>query len=166
MYNDDNFAGTNITKTADDTCLVDDSFNDQATSVVVSKVTTGGWSTLIQAENFTNQGGVQTEACSEGGLNVGWIDATDWMAYANIAFPSSGSYRVEYRVASVSGSLLSLDLNGGAIQLGQLAVPATGGWQNWTTISHTVSISAGTYSVGLYAPQGGWNINWIKFTKL
>ena len=166
MYNDNNFVGTNVTKTADDTCLVDDSFNDQATSVVVSKITTGGWSTQIEAENFTNQSGIQTEACTEGGLNVGWIDATDWMAYANIAFPSSGSYRVEYRVASVSGSLLSLDLNGGAIQLGQLAIPATGGWQNWTTISQTVSINAGTYSVGLYAPQGGWNINWIKFTKL
>ena len=112
--------------------------------------------------------GIQTEATSDsgGGLNVGWVDATDWLSYANINFPTTGSYRVEYRVAGVTGSALSLDLNAGAIQLGQINVPATGGWQNWTTISQTVQITAGTYSVGIYAPQGGWNLNWIKFTKL
>jgi hypothetical protein len=73
---------------------------------------------------------------------------------------------VEYRVASVSGSRVSLDLNAGAIQLGQVNIPATGGWQTWTTVSHNVSINAGTYSVGVFAPQGGWNLNWIRFTKL
>ncbi|MDG0855160.1 carbohydrate-binding protein [Roseateles puraquae] len=124
------------------------------------------WSRQIEAEAFSAQAGVQTEACTEGGLNVGWIDTNDWMAYNSITFPSSGSYRVEYRVASPSGGTLSLDLNAGSIQLGQLGVPATGGWQNWTTVSHTVNINAGTYNVGVFAPKGGWNLNWIRFTKL
>ncbi|RTL47201.1 MAG: glycosyl hydrolase family protein [Burkholderiales bacterium] len=124
------------------------------------------WARLIEAESFSAQAGVQTEPCSEGGLNVGWIDTNDWMAYNNISFPTSGNYRVEYRVASLNGGTLSLDLNAGTIQLGQLGVPATGGWQNWTTISHTVNINAGTYNVGVFAPKGGWNLNWIKFTRL
>lgn len=124
------------------------------------------WSRQIEAEAFSAQAGVQTEACTEGGLNVGWIDTNDWMAYNSITFPSSGSYRVEYRVASPSGGTLSLDLNAGSIQLGQLGVPATGGWQNWTTVSHTVNINAGTYNVGVFAPRGGWNLNWLRFTKL
>lgn len=124
------------------------------------------WARQIEAENFSAQAGVQTEPCSEGGLNVGWIDTNDWMAYNNISFPTSGNYRVEYRVASLNGGTLSLDLNAGTIQLGQLGVPATGGWQNWTTISHTVNINAGTYNVGVFAPKGGWNLNWIKFTRL
>lgn len=124
------------------------------------------WARQIEAENFSAQAGVQTEPCSEGGLNVGWIDTNDWMAYNSINFPTSGNYRVEYRVASLNGGTLSLDLNAGTIQLGQLGVPATGGWQNWTTISHTVNISAGTYNVGVFAPKGGWNLNWIKFTRL
>lgn len=124
------------------------------------------WARQIEAEAFSAQAGVQTEACSEGGLNVGWIDTNDWMAYNSINFPTSGNYRVEYRVASPSGGTLSLDLNAGTIQLGQLGVPATGGWQNWTTISHTVNINAGTYNVGVFAPRGGWNLNWIKFTRL
>lgn len=122
----------------------------------------------IEAESYTSMNGVQLETTADvgGGQNVGWIDANDWMAYANINFPSSGTYKVEYRVASVSGAMLSLDLNSGNIQLGQLAIPATGSWQSWRTISHTVSINAGTYSLGVFAPQGGWNINWIKITKI
>lgn len=109
---------------------------------------------------------MQTEACTEGGRNVGWIDAGDWMSYGNISFPGTGTYRVEYRVASPGGATLSLDLNSGSIQLGEVGIPATGGWQNWTTVSHTVNINAGTYNVGIYAPASGWNLNWIRFTKL
>ena len=45
-------------------------------------------------------------------------------------------------------------------------MPAARGWQNWTTVSHTVNINAGTYNVGVFAPKGGWNLNWIRFTKL
>lgn len=165
LFDGDNFSGASVTRTGDTGCLVDQAFNDRATSAVVSR-TGSAWSLQLEAENFSSQSGVQTEACSEGGQNVGWIDAGDWMAYANVNFPTSGTYRVEYRVASVSGARLSLDLNAGSIQLGQVAIPATGGWQNWTTVSHTVSINAGSYSVGVYAPAAGWNLNWIKFTKL
>ncbi|MBW8844782.1 MAG: family 16 glycosylhydrolase [Burkholderiales bacterium] len=165
LFDGDNFTGASVTRTADTGCLVDQAFNDRATSIVVAKAAPA-WSQQIEAEAFSAQSGVQTEACSEGGLNVGWIDTNDWMAYNSISFPTSGSYRVEYRVASTGGGTLSLDLNAGSIPLGQLGVPSTGGWQNWTTVSHTVNINAGTYNVGVFAQQGGWNLNWIKFTKL
>jgi hypothetical protein len=127
-----------------------------------------GFTRLIQAEAYTAMSGVQLENTTDsgGGQNVGWIDAGDWMAHATINFPTSGTYKVEYRVASPGGSALSLDLNAGAIQLGQVTIPATGGWQNWTTISHNVNVTAGTYGLGIYAPQGGWNINWLRITKL
>lgn len=165
LYDNDNFTGASVTRTADAACLVNDGFNDRASSVVVAKVTQP-WSLLREAESFSAQSGVQIEACSEGGSDVGWIDTGDWMAYNNITFPSSGNYRVEYRVASPSGGTLSLDLNAGGILLGQVQIPATGGWQNWTTVAHTVSIAAGTYNVGVFAQQGGWNFNWIRFTRL
>ncbi|MDR7272462.1 beta-glucanase (GH16 family) [Pelomonas saccharophila] len=165
LFDGDNFTGTSVTRTADTGCLVDQGFNDRATSAIVSKVTTA-WSRQIEAEAYNAMAGVQLEACTEGGQNVGYIDNGDWMAYNSVTFPSSGSYRVEYRVAAAVGGTLSLDLNAGSIQLGQVGVPNTGGWQNWTTISHTVNINAGTYNVGVFAQQGGWNINWIKFTKL
>ncbi|TGD82963.1 carbohydrate-binding protein [Hymenobacter wooponensis] len=124
-------------------------------------------STTIQAESYSSMNGVQTEACSDtgGGQNVAYVDAGDWMAYSNINFPTSGAYTIEYRVASPSGGTLSSDLNAGAIQLGNTAIPATGGWQNWTTVSKTVNVNAGTYNFGVFAQTGGWNLNWIRIIK-
>jgi len=164
LYQHDNFAGNSITKTGDDSCLVDEGFNDSASSIVVSA---SGFNTLIQAENYFANSGVQTETTTDtgGGQNVGWIDTNDWIAYSNVTIPTSGTYTIEYRVASPSGGRLSADLNGGAILLGELAIPATSGWQNWTTISHTVNINAGTYNFGVFAKTGGWNINWIRISK-
>ena len=136
-----------------------------STNIVVKVAT--AYSILIQAEAYTNMLGVQTEATTDvgGTLDVGWIDTGDWMAYYTINFPTTGAYTVQYRVASVSGGQLSMDLNAGAIQLGTATIPATGGWQNWTTITQTINVTAGTYNVGIFAQTGGWNINWFTITS-
>lgn len=123
---------------------------------------------LIQAENYSSMSGVQTEATTDtgGGLNVGYADTGDWMAYSNINFPTTGSYVIEYRVASaVNGARISSDLNAGTIQLGAVNIPNTGGWQNWQTVSQTVNVNAGTYNFGIFIQNSGVNINWIKITK-
>ncbi|AEJ60837.1 Carbohydrate binding family 6 [Spirochaeta thermophila DSM 6578] len=126
----------------------------------------GSTTFVIEAEDYAAMSGVQTESCVEGGLNVGWIDAGDWMAYASRYF-EGGEYLVEYRVASLNGGgQLSADLDAGSIVLGSVSIPSTGGWQNWTTVSHTVTIPAGNHAFGIYAVSGGWNINWIRFTYL
>jgi len=129
----------------------------------------GAFTTTIQAENYSAMAGIQVEATTDsgGGSNVGYIEATDWLAYNSISIPTTGTYRIEYRVASQNGGgRLSLDLNAGATVLGALDIPSTGGWQNWTTISHNVTINAGTYNFGIYAQAGGWNINWFRITKI
>jgi hypothetical protein len=167
LYWEDNFTGSTLEKIADDACLVDDGWNDKITSIVIGTNTAA--TALIQAESYSVMQGVQTEATSDegGGLNVAAIDATDWMAYNPVVFPTSGTYKIEYRVASLNGGgRLSLDLNAGDIVLGELDVPSTGGWQNWTTISHNVYVAAGTYNPGIYAATGGWNLNWIRISPL
>ncbi len=142
--------------------------NNQATGQwKLIPVGSSNFSTTLQAENFNAMLGVQTEGTSDagGGSNVGYIDNGDWMSYYAVNFPTSGTYTVEYRVASVSGGRVSLDLNAGSIQLGAVNIPATGGWQNWTTVTQTVNVTAGTYNVGLFAQTGGWNINWFRISK-
>ncbi|UGU15743.1 beta-1,3-glucanase family protein [Sinomicrobium kalidii] len=127
-----------------------------------------GFSQHIEAENYSSMSGVQTETTTDsgGGLNVGYIETGDWMAYSSINIPASGNYTIEYRVASESGGgQLSLDLNAGATVLGTANIPSTGGWQNWTTISQTVYIDAGTHDFGIYAQSGGWNINWWRIVQ-
>ena len=123
---------------------------------------------LIQAEDYSAMNGIQVEATTDtgGGSNVGYTETGDWLAYNNINFPTTGSYLIEYRVASaVAGGKLSSDLNGGTIVLGTVDIPNTGGWQNWQTVSQTVNVNAGTYNFGIYIQNTGMNINWIKITK-
>jgi len=116
----------------------------------------------IEAEAYAAMAGVQLETCSEGTQNVGWIETGDWMAYA-VTVPSAGSYTLQYRVASPnSNAVISADYNAGANQLGTVAVPNTGGWQNWQTVSQTVTLPAGTYNLGVFAQVGGFNLNWIN----
>lgn len=125
------------------------------------------WSTTVQAESYFNMSGIQTETTTDagGGSNVGWIDANDWMAYS-VTTPAAGIYTVEYRVASASGGgNLRLEGYGGGTNYGSLAVPSTGGWQTWTTISHTVTLPAGQQNLAIVATSAGWNLNWIKFTQ-
>jgi len=167
LYQGSSFTGSVLTRTEDDNCLVNNGFNDETSSLVVSAVN-NSFRLTTQAEEYSYQSGVYTQSTSDqgGGENVGWISSGDWMAYQSITIPESDTYNVEYRIASPNGNAkLSLDLNAGSIQLGTLDIPNTGGWQNWETISHEVTIKAGTYNVGIFAPVGGWNINWWRISR-
>ena len=124
----------------------------------------------IQAEDHSQQSGTQQETTTDagGGKNVGYIDAGDWLSYAGtpVNIPSTGNYVIEYRVASQNGGgSLAFEEAGGAPVYGTVAIPATGGWQNWTTVKHTVNLSAGSHKFGVKANAGGWNINWIRISK-
>ncbi len=164
MYEHDNFTGASLIKSNTDDCLVNEGFNDTMSSAVVSKITTPSWSTLIEAEDTVVQSGTQTEPCSEGGLNVGYIDVNDWMVW-DVDLPNSGSFLVEYRVASPNvGGTLQLEKAGGNPVYGTVEIPNTGGWQNWTTIQHTVNLDAGAQQIAIKTLIGGWNINWLKLT--
>ncbi|WP_315815688.1 carbohydrate-binding protein [Paraflavitalea speifideaquila] len=121
----------------------------------------------LQAEAWCAMSGVQTETCTDagGGLDVGYIDAGDWLGY-RINVPAAGTYTVQYRVASQNGGgNIRLERFGGSSVFGTIAVPATGGWQTWQTISHTVTLPAGQQEIGLAAVAGGFNINWISITS-
>ncbi|OMQ10414.1 glycosyl hydrolase family 18 protein [[Flexibacter] sp. ATCC 35103] len=153
--------------------LSQDATGSKSLLTAVNQVITGsnpptGTGTLIQAESYSSMSGIQTEATTDtgGGLNVGYADTGDWMAYYNVNFPTSGNYVIEYRVASaVTGGRLSSDLSAGTIQLGAVNVPNTGGWQNWQTITQTVNVNAGTYNFGIYVQNTGFNLNWFRITK-
>jgi hypothetical protein len=174
LYENDNFGGAALTVgSAGNGCLVNNplgtgNWNDKATSVRVRAATSTAFSVTLQAEAANVNNGMTVETCTDagGGQNMGYVDAGDYLVWNNINFPTTGSYTIEYRVASgAAGGTISSDLNAGAIQFGNSTVPGTGGWQTWTTVSKTVTINAGTYNFGIYAQSGGWNLNWVRITR-
>jgi hypothetical protein len=103
-----------------------------------------------------------------GGHYVGWTKSGEWLQYS-VDIPTAGTYTLNVRVANtVSGGTFRVEVNG---QSHTLAVPPTGGYQNWQTVTKTgVALSAGAGQVvrlvmGNLASNGGvGNFNWLEFT--
>ncbi|MGZ4012243.1 MAG: carbohydrate-binding protein, partial [Flavisolibacter sp.] len=114
----------------------------------------------IEAENYINMSGVQTEGTTDvgGGQDVGYIDTGDWMDY-NVSISAAGTFPVNLRVASPSGSQLQIKNSAGTV-LATVSVPATGGWQSWQTVTASVTLPAGSQVLRVYASSSAWNINW------
>ena len=121
----------------------------------------------IEAENWSAMSGVQTESTADagGGLDVGFIDAGDWMDYT-VDVASAGTYTVDFRVASKNGGGTVQLQDSSSTVLTSVYVPSTGAWQWWTTVSATANLSAGPQTLRVYAANGGFNFNWINFTAI
>ena len=125
--------------------------------------------TQIEAESYDTQSGAQTETCTEGGEDVGYIENGDWIKVKGVDF-GSGAASFDARVASAA--------NGGNIELridsltgtlvGTCAVESTGGWQTWATKSCNVTGATGVHDLYLkFTGESGYlfNLNWFKFTN-
>lgn len=181
-----NATNKNVTYTSSNTAVATVSATGLITAVntgtanIVATTVDGSWpatcvltvtnippfSVKIEAESFTGKSTApQSETCSEGGLNMGWIGTSDWMKYA-VNIPSTGTYTVNFRVSSPNSTAkVRLDTNAGAIIFGTTNIPYTGGWQNWQTVSVQMTLNGGTYDLGLNALTGGLNINWIEIVS-
>jgi len=123
------------------------------------------FSQKIEAENYIAMSGIGVENTTDvgGGQNVGWIDANDWMDY-QVNIPNSGTYNVVYRLASPEGGgQLQFIVNNST--LSTITINKTGGWQNWTSQSTSVTLPAGNIIIRLKAISGGFNINWFEINN-
>lgn len=122
-----------------------------------------------EAETMSQESGIQTEICTEGGRDVGYIENGDWIKITGVNF-SSGASTFEARVASAnSGGNIEIRLDSltGTL-VGTCSVENTGGWQNWTTKSSSVSGATGKHDLYLKFTGGSgylFNINWWRFTN-
>jgi uncharacterized protein YjdB len=144
-----------------------------AYSTVVSKTLTVSGSTgiiipaKIEAENYSAMSGIQTETTTDtgGGLNVGWVESGDWMDYA-INPSQSGTYTLNIRVASPNSNT-QLQVKNGNTVLATLAIPNTGGWQTWQTVTTNINLTAGNQTLRVTtagtATGSLWNLNWLDF---
>jgi hypothetical protein len=111
--------------------------------------------------------GVDLESTSDngGGYDLGWTSAGQWSRYTvNVA--SAGTYTVSLRVAAPSAVTDALHLSNaaGTNLTGSVVIPATGGWQNWTSVTTRITLPAGRQVLTLNQDNGGWNINYLGVT--
>jgi cytochrome c len=99
-----------------------------------------------QAEFFDTMGrtgantggtaGVQTETTTDagGGLNIGFIENGDYVSFERMSLKDLTGIRFRVASGGAGGSIqVRLDSPTGALA-GEVAVPNTGGWQNWTNV--------------------------------
>jgi hypothetical protein len=139
----------------------------------------GGEGVAYHDSDTTNSGGayrstgvdLESTTDSGGGYNVGWTKPGEWLGYT-VNVPSAGTYTLQARVASSgSGGTFHVEF-GGSNKTGTMTVPNTGGWQSWTTLSSSVSLSAGTQIMKIVEDTGGsgngggiGNFNWVQLTS-
>ena len=131
---------------------------------------------LVQAEDYSNyfdtstgnNGGqyrtddvdIEASADTDGGYNVGWTAAGEWLEYSVLL--GAGTYDMSTRVASnVGGASYSLLLDGNV--LGTDNVGFTGGWQAFE--SHDVAqvtVAEGLHTLRVEVNGGEFNLNWIN----
>ena len=122
----------------------------------------------IEAECYDDMDGIQTEDCSEGTLNVGWINDGDWMKYN--AVDLTGMKSIKARVSGkTTGSVIEVrtDAANGNL-IAEIPVTNTGGNQNWTTDSVSIETVTGAHDIYLvFKGETGYlfNINWLSFSE-
>lgn len=124
----------------------------------------------VNSVNGTGNGyrsdGVDLESTSDtgGGYDLGWTSGGQWFRYTvNVA--TAGTYTLSLRVAAPSAvtDALHLSDSSGNNLTGSVNIPATGGWQNWATVTASVTLPAGQQVLALDEDNGGWNANYLTF---
>jgi endoglucanase len=124
----------------------------------------------IEAEEFYEQSGLETETTTDagGGLNIGYTDAGDYLDYL-VDIQSTQYFQVNFRVAALnqagSVQLILYDEEQNQTILGNFPLPVTGGWQTWQTQSGLVELPAGFYTLRVKVISAGFNLNWLSFTE-
>jgi chitinase len=118
--------------------------------------------------NSYRSDGVDLEACTDTGCgdDIGWTAAGQWFKYTvNVA--TAGTYTVSLRLAAPSAVTGGLHIasSSGANLSGNINVPATGGWQTWTSVTATVTLPAGQQTLTIDQDNGGWNIHQLTFAS-
>ncbi|MBP0971556.1 MAG: carbohydrate-binding protein, partial [Oscillospiraceae bacterium] len=118
-----------------------------------------------EASSFFDQSGIETENCSEGGLDVAFIENGDYVGYKDVDF-GTGANAIDIRVAANSGGgTIELHLDGPTGKLiGTLDVEPTGGWQDWATQRASLTETSGKHDLYMVFKGGeGYLFNVAAF---
>jgi len=109
---------------------------------------------------------VDIETCTDtgGGYNLGWAAAGEWLEYT-VDVAKTGTYTLAIRAAcNGDDRTISLSANGTAL-VNDIAIPNTGGWQEWTNVTiKNVQLEAGIQVLRLTIGETDFvNLNYLVF---
>ena len=120
------------------------------------------------SNNSYRSDGVDLEVTTDtgGGDDLGWTTGGQWFKYT-VNAASAGTYTITFRLASPNGvtDALHVSNSSGTNLSGSVNVSATGGWQNWTNVTATVTLPAGQQVLTVNQDNPGWNINYMTFAS-
>ena len=116
--------------------------------------------------DLENTADTQDTSPPGGPYDMGWTNAGQWFNYT-VQVATSGIYTVSFRVSAPAavGDALHLADSSGANLSGAVAVPATGGYQTWTTVTANVTLAAGAQTLTVKQDAGGWNLHFLSFAQ-
>jgi hypothetical protein len=131
-------------------------FDDGGEGVAYHDTTTGNEGGLVRVT------GVDIQASAPGGYNVGWTADEEWLAYS-LHVSTPGNYQVAIALAAPgAGSRLRLEAGGVSTPV---TVPATGGWQSWTTVTAPIVLRDGPQMLRVIIETGGFNLGAMVWTR-
>ena len=130
----------------------------------------GGEGVAYHDSTSGNEGGVYRHddvdienIASEGSNSVGWIRNGEWLGYT-ATVQQAGAYTLKARVASpYAGRTAVLSVDG--TQAATIAVPNTGSFETFTTVTVPVTLTAGSHLLKLAFPGDGQNVNYLEFVS-
>jgi hypothetical protein len=116
----------------------------------------------IDLEDTTD---TQDTSPAGGAYDLGWTTTGQWFNYT-VDVASAGTYTVSVRLASPDGVTDALHIanSAGTSLSGAVAAPETGGWQDWSTVTASVTLPAGVQTLTIDQDNAGWNIHFLTFT--
>jgi alpha-galactosidase len=122
----------------------------------------------IEAEDYLNMSGLQTEPDADDNINIGFINPGDWSQYF-INVSQTGTYNMKINVATAATTEGSITVkNEQGVTLGTLIVDPdqTDDWHDWYVDSIAIDLNAGDQELLLeYSGEAEYlfNIDWIEF---
>jgi Carbohydrate binding module (family 6)/PLD-like domain len=141
-----------------------ENFDDGGISVAYLDTTTGNSGNAYRPTDVD----IQATTDIGGGYNVGWTKAGEWLKYT-VNVGATGTYTLETRVANVgAGATFRIEVDG-VDRSGPIAIPNTGAWQTWQTIStRGIPLTAGQRVLRIVlltaSSSGAGNFNWFRLT--
>ena len=132
------------------------------------QVSTGNYTAWNQGWSYRNDGvdiEVTEDNMNTNGYNVGWIGTGEWMQY-DVDVEESGIYDINVRIAANGSEGRFHFASGEADITGSIAVPYTGGWQTWQTVTvQDVILSPEDNKLRFYCDSDGYNLNSFQFVQ-